>query len=222
MTTHPPSSPRIGLRSREYENAYFHVDSVTVEFPDHAKTIFVSEHGQRVGIVIADGNSVLLVRQYRLLVDALAWEIPGGRVDADETLEQAAFREAHEETGLRCHDLKPLVYFHPGLDTCNNPTFVFRATKFESGVVGRASEYEVSEQVWLPLAECLRMVFQGQIVDSLTVSALLAHQATQQCPDWVAQPSPVSCANRDRPLDPWLNVTQQSLATPLHQISNNS
>jgi ADP-ribose pyrophosphatase len=190
ITPPAPVNRRIGPRSREYENAYFHVDSVTVEFPDHAKTIFVSEHGQRVGIVIADGNSVLLVRQYRLLVDALAWEIPGGKVDADETLEQAAFREAHEETGLRCHDLMPLVYFHPGLDTCNNPTFVFRATKFESDVAGGVSGHEVSDQVWLPLAECLRMVFQGQIVDSLTVSALLAHQATQQCPDLVAQPSP--------------------------------
>ncbi len=191
MNTPPaPVTRRIGPRSREYVNAYFHVDSVTVEFPDHAKTIFVSEHGQRVGIVIADGDRVLLVRQYRLLVDALAWEIPGGKVDADETLVQAAFREAQEETGLRCHDLVPLVYFHPGLDTCNNPTFIFRATRFEADAAGRRSEHEVAEQVWLPLAECLRMVFTGQIMDSLTVSALLAHQVAQQQPSLLTQLAP--------------------------------
>jgi len=187
MTSPAPVNRRIGPRSREYENAYFHVDSVTVEVANHDKKIFVSEHGQRVGIVIADGDRVLLVRQYRLLVDTLAWEIPGGKVDANESLLQAAFREAQEETGLRCHDLAPLVYFNPGLDTCNNPTFIFRVTKFEADVAGRLSDHEVADQVWLPLAECLRMVFAGEIMDSLTVSALLAHQVTLQQPKLLAQ-----------------------------------
>ena len=171
---------QIGPRSREYENPYFHVDQVIVEFPDHAKRIFVSEHGQRVGILIAQDARILLVRQYRLLVDGLAWEIPGGRVDAGETPREAAFREAQEESGLNCYALEPLLYFHPGLDTCNNPTFVFLAEKFETNHQWRFAAQEVTDRVWLPLAECLRMIFMGQIVDSLTVSALLAHQVRRQ------------------------------------------
>ena len=33
---------------------------------------------------------------------------PGGHIEAGETPEQAAVREAHEEFGITCHDLKPL------------------------------------------------------------------------------------------------------------------
>ena len=38
----------------------------------------------------------MLVRQYRYLVNQLAWELPGGKVDEGETPEQAAVREAIE------------------------------------------------------------------------------------------------------------------------------
>jgi ADP-ribose pyrophosphatase YjhB (NUDIX family) len=45
------------------------------------------------------------------------WAIPGGFVEDDETVEEAAAREAMEETGLEVHSLKILwVYSKPGRD----------------------------------------------------------------------------------------------------------
>lgn len=193
----PQFDRRIGPRVREYQNSYFHIDRVTVEFAEHTKCIFVGEHGQRVGVVIARGDEVLLVRQYRLLVDGLALEIPGGGVGADETPEQAALREVTEEAGLRCLKLAPLLYFHPGLDTCNNPTFIFLASEFDEAASVPGHELEVVEKVWLPLVDCLRMVFAGEIVDSLTVAALLAYHVRMNNPELltgVAAPIPAPAA----------------------------
>jgi len=38
------------------------------------------------------------------------WFTPGGGVDPDETYEQAAVRELHEETGIVCERLGPMVW----------------------------------------------------------------------------------------------------------------
>lgn len=179
----PAMNPRIGPRERVYENPFHHIDRVTVQFEGFAKDIYVSEHGSRVGVLIVRDSQVLLVRQFRLLVNGMAWEIPGGKVDAGETPEAAALREALEETCLLCRNLQPLLYFHPGLDTCNNPTFMFLAVEFEAAPEEHLQRNEVSERVWLPLEECLRRVFARQIVDSLTVAALLAYHTRLHHPD---------------------------------------
>ena len=48
--------------------------------------------------LVLDGSRVLLQRQRRGGV--AAWEIPGGYLDAGESFEQAAAREAREEAGI--------------------------------------------------------------------------------------------------------------------------
>jgi hypothetical protein len=43
--------------------------------------------------------------------------------------------------------------------------------------------HEVSERVWLPHDGCLKMIFAGQIVDSLTIAALLAYHTRRHHPE---------------------------------------
>jgi len=74
--------------------------------------------------VVLKDDKGLLVRQYRLLIDGLSWEIPGGGVEANENPEDAALRECLEETGISCRNLHTLVSFHVGLDNVHNPTSV--------------------------------------------------------------------------------------------------
>ena len=50
--------------------------------------------------VIVHESRVLLVRRSNP-PDAGFWGFPGGKIEAGETLEQAAIREVKEETGLR-------------------------------------------------------------------------------------------------------------------------
>lgn len=53
--------------------------------------------------VLIENNSLLLVKQK--LSNNKEWSLPGGRVEAGETLEQALIREMKEETGL---DVEPI------------------------------------------------------------------------------------------------------------------
>ena len=147
------------------------ISRVTAHFDGFSKEYFISDHGQRVAVLVVSDNDVLLVRQYRLLINGLSYEIPGGRLDEGETLEGAAARECLEESGVRCWNLKPLVNYHAGLDTWKNYTHTFLSEESEE-----VSNHK-DQRVWIPLPRCIEMVFGQQIVDSLSIIALLAYQA---------------------------------------------
>jgi 8-oxo-dGTP pyrophosphatase MutT (NUDIX family) len=186
MTKTPP--PLIGPRQIVYENPYQQIYRVTAQLDGFQKEFFVNDYGQRTGLVIARENEVLLVRQYRLLVNAVAWEIPGGKVDPGETPEAAAIREGLEETCLRCRNLKPLLYYHPGLDTFHNPTHLFYTRDYAAAPPEHRHPNEVSDQAWVPLPRCLKMIFAREIVDSLTIIGLSAFQLLLDHPE--LSPSP--------------------------------
>ncbi|GAN69600.1 hypothetical protein AOR01nite_19590 [Acetobacter orleanensis] len=66
----------------------------------------------RVGVLalVRHGQNVLLVRRANA-PDAGLWGFPGGRVEAGETLFEAAERELKEETGLTAHASKTVEVF---------------------------------------------------------------------------------------------------------------
>jgi 8-oxo-dGTP pyrophosphatase MutT (NUDIX family) len=171
------------VRSRElvYENRYQRISRVCVDFGSFEKEYFVTDTGIRAGIVALRGDSVLLVRQYRLLIDGLSWEIPGGKVDDGETPAEAALRECLEETGFRCLNLRPLLFYHVSLDTTYNPTHLFYSTEVQEQCDERhIHREEVSGAEWVPLGRCVEMIFNRQIVDIFSMIALLAYQKVAQ------------------------------------------
>jgi ADP-ribose pyrophosphatase len=174
----PLNAPQIGCPKVVYENPYQRIYRVDADFGEFTKNYFVSDTGHRAGVLVVDRGMVLLVRQYRLLLNGLSWEIPGGKVDEGEAPEGAAVRECLEETGTRCLNLRPLVFYHKGLDTAYNPTHIFLAEEIsESHEPDGVHFEEVSGWEWVPLDRCVEMIFNQEIVDCLTIVALLAHQS---------------------------------------------
>lgn len=142
------------------------IQHVVAEFDGFQKEYFVSDHGMRSAVIVESGGQILLTRQYRLLIDDLSHEIPGGGIDPGESPETAAMRECEEETGIRCRNLKPLIEFYPSLDIWKNYTFVFSASEFETISVPESC-------TWISLDQCLDMISRGTICDSLSILAIL-------------------------------------------------
>jgi ADP-ribose pyrophosphatase len=164
--------PDISEKHVIFQNQYLQLYSVTADFGPFTKNYFVTDYGQRVGILVFRNESVLLVRQYRLLINQLSWEIPGGGVHEGETPEAAARRECIEETGLWCKTLKPLFNYHSGLDVLSNRTYLFYTDAFEE--TGNSDPQEIESYIWIPFSKCMEMVPSQEIVDMLTITALMS------------------------------------------------
>jgi 8-oxo-dGTP diphosphatase len=57
-----------------------------------------------------DDLNVLLIRRAKDPYKG-CWALPGGRLEANETLDQCAVRELHEETGLQADNLRQFATF---------------------------------------------------------------------------------------------------------------
>ena len=170
-------SPNIGPWEPVYKNKNQQVYRVDADFGDFKKEYFVNDTGHRAGIVAVQDGLVLLVRQYRLLINRLSWELPGGRVDEGESPEDAAVGECLEETGVRCLDPRPLVFYHTGLDTGYNPTHLFYSSQIAKELEPQhAHPNEVSGSEWVPLSHCIEMIAEQEIVDSFSMLALLVYK----------------------------------------------
>ena len=113
-----------------------------------------------VGAVLVEGDRLLLVRRGRGPA-AGEWAIPGGRVEAGETLAEAVVREVREEAALDvvCDELVGWVERFG--DERHFVIFDFRARLFGHGdpVAGD----DAAEVDWVPLVD----VAEHQLVEGL-------------------------------------------------------
>ena len=158
-----------------YGSPWVGLNLVDVEIPDGTR---FEHHVVRlprpaVGVVVHDAErGVLLLWRHRFITDRWGWEIPAGAVDDGETLEQAAARETLEETGWRPGPLTRGVDWHPtnGLSDQRFTAFTARGAEH----VGEPTDPSESERVaWVPVDEVRRLVQEADVVDGLSLTALL-------------------------------------------------
>jgi ADP-ribose pyrophosphatase len=173
------SSPRtIGDGYRAYHR-------FTVRTSDETAGAFdrdLLRSGAVVGVLPLDLRSgeVILVRQFRLgghlaLCRGEMLEIPAGRVDAGETLEQAARRECLEETGLTPTRLDRLFGFLPAPALSDEHMTVFLAEVDASKAPKRAGashEGEDVEVIRCGIATALKLIERGEIHSGPTILCL--------------------------------------------------
>ena len=136
----------------------------------------IVEHAPSVGIIpFINANEIILVKQYRLAANETLIEIPAGKIEKGESVEQAAAREMAEETGFK-GKIIPLtrIYLAPGYDT--ELMNVFIATDLEKVTTSEMDEDEEIETIKLPFEESIRMCMSGEIADSKTIASLLTYQ----------------------------------------------
>lgn len=152
---------------------YFDVRHQRVQLPDGSGTDYYTLEfaGPAVGVIARRGSDVLLIHQYRFIVDEYVWAIPSGGVSKGETLERAALRELQEETGFTARSLEPVLRYYPSYGSGNQEFVIFLANDVVE-TSGCFDRNEVIDVRWFPRAEVVRMLLANEIVDGLSVTPL--------------------------------------------------
>jgi 8-oxo-dGTP pyrophosphatase MutT (NUDIX family) len=124
------------------------------------------------GVVVHDPDrGVLLLWRHRFVTDTWGWEIPAGRVEHGESVDDAARREALEETGWRPGPLRHLVSFHPSNGTTDQ-TFHIYVAQGATHVGDPVDAFESERIEWLPVARVRELIRSGDIRDGLSLTGL--------------------------------------------------
>ena len=154
-------------------NPWFRVLQSRVRMPDARETTYFTLDFPKaaVGVIPRRGGEVLLIRQYRFIVDSFVWAIPSGGAEKSEDLEDAARRELLEETGYHASSIRSVLRYFPSYGCGNQEFHLFEAEV--SGAGGTFDRNEVLEVKWFPTAEVKEMLFANRIVDGLSLTPLL-------------------------------------------------
>jgi ADP-ribose pyrophosphatase len=145
-----------------------------VEFPNqHKSAREVVEHSGGVSVLAEnEEGKILLIKQYRYPVDEVIYEIPAGKLEIDEKLEDCASRELREETGYTATKFSKLFEFYPTPGYSTEIIYIYRAENLE--FVGTdLEEGEYIEVVPKTKAELKELFQAGKIKDSKTLIAVM-------------------------------------------------
>ncbi len=123
-------------------------------------------------VALTPARRVLLVRQFRPVVQRQTLELPGGHIESDESPEHAARRELLEETGFDAPSLEHLGTLVPDVGRLANRMWCYFAPGVTPNRVRPIGEPGVSV-VELPDREVLQRVSDGTIDHALNLAALL-------------------------------------------------
>jgi ADP-ribose pyrophosphatase len=163
------------LTSREvYSNPWIRVREDVAEMPDGRTTIYgVVECRPCVGVLpFLDARTVVLVGQYRYVTRAFSWEMPTGAMQPGESEEAAVQRELAEEAGYEAERLVKLCAFDSSKSVMEERANIYRAEGLRP-VIREPDATEFIEVRSFAFDEVLRMVETSEIVDAMTVVAVL-------------------------------------------------
>jgi 8-oxo-dGTP pyrophosphatase MutT (NUDIX family) len=157
-----------------YQNPWFSVQKASIALSEQERRDFYAVHHERpaVGIVAMQQDKILLIKQYRYLIDRVVWAIPSGGVDVDETPLCAAQRELLEESGYRAKTIRELIRYNPTYGSSDQLFITHLATDLE--YVGMDDDQdEVMDTGWFTREEIRQLIVSGEMPDGLSLVPLL-------------------------------------------------
>jgi len=165
--------PQVLDSEPRFEGRVFSVRTDTMRDGEKTYELDIIDHAPSFAVApIVSPGRLILVRQYRHATGRFLWEIPAGKAEGDEPVEQGARRELEEETGYTAGRLEHLISAYPTPGFCNELLHVYAAYDLGPGKQ-HFDEDENIEVREFSFAQAWSMQASGEVADMKTVLALL-------------------------------------------------
>ncbi len=157
-----------------HKGVIFDIERLTIELPN-GKTAYrdvIRHSGASVVVPITEDGHVILVKQYRKPIEEVSLELPAGKLDEGEDPVRCAARELKEETGYNADRFIKILTLYPAPAYSDEVLHVFVATNLSKGEAS-PDEDEVIQAFKYKLDDVIKMIHDGTIKDSKTVSGIL-------------------------------------------------
>ncbi len=157
-----------------YKGKVFTITRDDVELSNGYKTIReVVHHNGGVVIVSEINGKILMVRQFRYPTKEVLYELPAGKLDKEgEEILDAAKRELEEETGHIAQNWESLGFIWTTPGFCSEKLYLFKASNL-TPTHQHLDVGEVLDYIAIDKEEVFKMVKDGRINDSKTISTLM-------------------------------------------------
>jgi ADP-ribose pyrophosphatase len=141
------------------------IEKVIYKLPDGTESDFyIKNEGPAICVLaLTKDRKVILARQFRPGPNEIVLELPGGRTEEGETLEQAIERELLEETGYQGKAKFVTEVLDCAYSTMRRQCFV--ATDCEKVAEPKNTSSEICETVLLSLDEFRNLLRSGKMTD---------------------------------------------------------
>lgn len=177
-------------RREVYRNPWLRLEEHVVALPNGRETLYgVVVCGECVGMLpFADPDTVLLVGQWRYLEGRATWEMPTGGMHPGETPLGAAQRELAEEVGVEAGRLIPITSLATSKSVMDETGHLFLGFDLRPAPA-IPDDTELLVRRAFPFEEALAMTLSGEIVDAMSIVAILWADRLRRLGPW---PPPAS------------------------------
>lgn len=142
-------------------------DKTTREYVIHCKAAAI--------LPITDQGKIILEKQYRYPISKEYIEVPAGKANDGESIEDTAKRELEEETGLKASKLIKVGEIYPACAYSTEDITLFIAKNLKEGNIHR-DEDEFIELITVDSKEFIEMCLDGRITDAKTIALAFYYQ----------------------------------------------
>jgi ADP-ribose pyrophosphatase len=164
-----------------FQGRVIRIERERVTLPNGNTTLIeaVRHRGSVVIVATPSPGEVILIRQFRPVIERWIWELPAGSLDPGETPETAVVRECEEEIGLTPARVTLLGSWYPTPGFCDEIMHFYLCQDLvapERSV--HRDEDEQIEPATLSLEAARAMIADGSVMDMKTVVgvSLLEHR----------------------------------------------